>query len=60
MEIHVHVYHVISKAEVDVDVKNQKVAMAEALGKVKGGKVKFEKSDCEYLAIVPGKKKTKD
>lgn len=53
MRVHVHVYSVVSKAEVDCEVRSKKDAMRVALARVESGKVRFGKSDCKYLAMVP-------
>lgn len=48
--VHVHVYKVIRKAEIDIDETDLKVAMEEALRRAKNSELIFAQSDCEFLA----------
>ena len=48
--VHVHIYKVIRKAELDVPVTDVKEAMKLALENAKKGELIFGLSDCEFLA----------
>ena len=46
---HIHIYKVLSKAEINIKAISPLVARRKALEK--RGKLKFGKSDCGYLAL---------
>ena len=49
MKYHVHIYSVISKAEINIKAKNHKDAKKKALLKVKD--LRYKKPDCEFIAL---------
>lgn len=51
MKIHVHIYKVVAKAEINLVTKDEAEANEEALRIAKRDKLAFGKSDCEFLAI---------
>lgn len=53
MKTHVHIYHVMSKAEVDIDAESDVIAATMAIGRAESGKANFRKSDCNFIAVVP-------
>jgi len=53
-KVHVHVYKVTAKAEVEFDHANEaslEQRRAKALEMAKAGKIPFQKSDCEFIAL---------
>ena len=48
---HIHVYRVISVAEIDIKAISDEKALNAALDTVKNQK--FKTSDCNYIAIIP-------
>lgn len=52
MKTHVHVYKVISKAEIDSDKFDSiKDAEKNALNLAKSNELNFEESDCRFIAL---------
>lgn len=54
MQIHVHVYKIAGKAEVNITTENEVEAKEKALAMVKQGSLKSGESDCNYIAMVMG------
>lgn len=54
MLIHIHVYKIAGKAEVDIKTENEFEAKEKALAMMKQGSLKTMESDCEYIAMVMG------
>lgn len=55
MKIHVHVYRMVEKWELEVEASDDKEAMEEALKAVKNNDLKSEAPETEYMAIIPEK-----
>lgn len=53
---HVHVYRVVGLRESDIEADSEAEAMATMLRIAKKSKLFWGKSDCKYVAIVPGSK----
>lgn len=52
MKMHIHIYKVLGKAEKDFPADTPaKEAKAKALQEAKEGKLDFNKSDCEFIAM---------
>jgi len=51
MKVHVHVYKVEAKAEIELDAETVEQAQELALDQVKSHCVPFGESDCKYIAI---------
>lgn len=49
--MHVHVYKILAKYEIDIQTDNPETARALALEAVKDGKVEEVEGDCEFIAL---------
>lgn len=53
---HIHVYRVVGLRELDIVAESEAEAMTKALQTAKKSKLFWGRSDCKYVAIVPGSK----
>ena len=51
MKVHLHVYKIAAKAEVDLQTDTVEAAQEKALEQAQGHALSFGESDCEYIAI---------
>lgn len=51
VKVHTHVYKVVAKAELNLEVENEVEATKEALKIAKRDKLVFGKSDCQFIAL---------